>query len=242
MIKNILLWGGKSQALICQEMIFKKKIKYFDKIEKNFKINNPNNSNQYLVKYIYDPYLKEVEFNTNAKFSNKKNDLLKFVNKSDLFVVCIGGEHGMARYLISLELEKLGLKPFDIVSNHSYIDYSTKTGKGLQVMPNALIHSFCKIGDFCILNSSSTIDHECDLGNGVHIMGGASVAGRVKIGNFVTIGTNATILPDIKIANKVFIGAGAVVTKNVNENEVVVGNPARFLKNNKHNYSLDDFK
>jgi acetyltransferase-like isoleucine patch superfamily enzyme len=92
------------------------------------------------------------------------------------------------------------------------------------------------------LNTSSTIDHECEIGNGVHIMGGVSIAGRVKIGDYVTIGTNATIFPDLEISEGAFIGAGAVVRKNVKKNEIVVGNPSKFLKRNKHFYDLSFFK
>ena len=56
----------------------------------------------------------------------------------------------------------------------------------------------------------------------------------MNIGKYVTIGTNATILPDIVIEDGAYIGAGAVVTKNVKKNQIVVGNPAKFLKKNKH--------
>ena len=59
---------------------------------------------------------------------------------------------------------------------------------------------------------------------------GASIAGRVQVGNFVTIGTNSTILPDIRIEEGAYIGAGSVVNRDIKKNEVVVGNPAKFLK------------
>ena len=61
-------------------------------------------------------------------------------------------------------------------------------------------------------------------------MGGASISGRVKIGDFSSIGTNATILPNISIGKNSFIGAGAVVTKDVLDNQVVYGVPARLMK------------
>lgn len=38
------------------------------------------------------------------------------------------------------------------------------------------------------------------------------------------------IIPGVKIGNNVVVGAGAVVTKDVPDNCVVVGNPARILK------------
>ena len=50
------------------------------------------------------------------------------------------------------------------------------------------------------------------------------------VGEYSTIGTNAIVLPNRSIGKNSYVGAGAVVTKNVEDNSVVVGNPARFLK------------
>lgn len=49
------------------------------------------------------------------------------------------------------------------------------------------------------------------------------------IGDNVTLGANVCIIGDIKIGNNVIIGAGTVVTKDVPDNCVVVGNPARII-------------
>lgn len=49
----------------------------------------------------------------------------------------------------------------------------------------------------------------------------------IKVGNNVFIGSNTVILPNIKIGNNVLIGAGSVVTKDVPDNTVYAGNPAK---------------
>jgi acetyltransferase-like isoleucine patch superfamily enzyme len=69
-------------------------------------------------------------------------------------------------------------------------------------------------------------------------MGSAYIAGRVRINNYASIGANATIFPDITIGEGAIVGAGSVVTKNVNPYEIVVGNPAKFLKFNNKKYNL----
>ena len=50
-----------------------------------------------------------------------------------------------------------------------------------------------------------------------------------KIGNKVFLGANSVVMPGITIGNNVIVGAGAIVTKNIADNSVVVGNPARFM-------------
>lgn len=52
----------------------------------------------------------------------------------------------------------------------------------------------------------------------------------VTIGDNVWIGGNATILPGVSVGSNVVIGAGSVVVKDVPDNVVVVGNPARIVK------------
>lgn len=58
---------------------------------------------------------------------------------------------------------------------------------------------------------------------------GYSRVGRVDIGDDVFIGAGAIILPNVRIGNRVIIGAGAVVTRDIPDNSVAAGNPAKVL-------------
>ena len=57
-----------------------------------------------------------------------------------------------------------------------------------------------------------------------------AVATPVTIGNDVWIGGNETILPGVNIGDKAVIAAGAVVTKDVPDNTVAGGVPAKVIK------------
>ena len=52
----------------------------------------------------------------------------------------------------------------------------------------------------------------------------------ISIGNDVYFGNNVMVMPGVKIGNKVIIGAGAVVTRDIPDNSVAVGIPARVIK------------
>ena len=55
---------------------------------------------------------------------------------------------------------------------------------------------------------------------------------KTHIGKECFIGVNAIILPGVTIGNQVIVGAGSVVTKDIQSNCIVAGNPAKIIKEN----------
>lgn len=53
--------------------------------------------------------------------------------------------------------------------------------------------------------------------------------GRVTIGNNVFIGAESVVLPNVTIGDNVIIGANSTVTKDIPNDVVVAGNPARII-------------
>ncbi len=52
---------------------------------------------------------------------------------------------------------------------------------------------------------------------------------KVKIGDYVFLGADCIVMPGVTIGNRVIIGAGSIVTKDIPDNSVAVGNPARVI-------------
>jgi sugar O-acyltransferase (sialic acid O-acetyltransferase NeuD family) len=221
---KVFLWGGRSKARIIIEMISEI---YAEETE---------------IIGVFDRTLKQMPFDTKIKLYSEKTDIEMLCNQATHFIVCIGGEYGFARFKTAEKLKERGLLPLDLISPNGLLDKLESYGEGLQVMPGAIAHKFSRIGKQCILNTNSTVDHECLIGDGVHIMGGATIAGKVEIGDFSTIGTNATILPKIVIGKNVYVGAGAVVTKNIVDNVVIAGVPAKTLYSYKPDNDLSMFE
>ena len=62
------------------------------------------------------------------------------------------------------------------------------------------------------------------------------IIGTITIGNNVYIGMGVIVLPNVTIGNNVIIGAGSIVTKDIPDNSVAIGIPAKVIK------SIDDYK
>ncbi len=108
--------------------------------------------------------------------------------------------------------------------------------------PNGGIHLYGRI-------SWSTEPWIITLGNNVHITEGVKflthdggtllyrnkvpdleITKPIIVGNDVYIGNNVIILPGVTVGNNVIIGAGAVVSKDIPDNSVAIGVPARVIK------------
>ena len=83
-----------------------------------------------------------------------------------------------------------------------------------------------------------TIGDNVSLAPRVHILAhdastamflGKTRAANVTIGNEVFVGAGSIILPGVHIGNRVIIGASSIVSKDIPDNSVAVGNPAKVV-------------
>ena len=114
--------------------------------------------------------------------------------------------------------------------------FTTDFGKNIHLGKNVFINSGCKfqdqggiyIGDNALIGHNvvlATLNHEENPEKR-----GNLIPAPIKIGNDVWIGSNVTVLSGVTIGDGAIIAAGAVVTKDVEENTVVAGVPARYMR------------
>jgi len=103
-------------------------------------------------------------------------------------------------------------------------------GNGVLFAPLVQLSPDTTISDNCILLANSFIGHDSFLDKFAHVATNGVVGANVHVGKAVHVGSNATIREKIKIGDYSLVGAGAVVIKDVPENSIVVGNPAKVLK------------
>ena len=108
-----------------------------------------------------------------------------------------------------------------------FIEYGTGT---IIAQPYNYLTVNIKIGNFVWINTRSDIGHGVEIGDYTTIFTRVNIGGDVKIGSDCVIGSGVTIKPAVTIGNNVTIGAGAVVVKDVPNDVIIVGNPARILK------------
>ena len=161
--------------------------------------------------------------------------LIKWSKRNNIdnvgFVVCIGNPHGAARCEIAQKLSELGYIPYSVVDPSAIISNSSCIGEGVQIMAGAVIMPEVVIGNQCIINTRASIDHESIIDNGCEVSPGATLCGCVTMNFNSWVGAGATISPRCIIGKNSIVGAGAVVIDHVEDNSVVVGIPAKKIRN-----------
>jgi UDP-3-O-[3-hydroxymyristoyl] glucosamine N-acyltransferase len=111
-----------------------------------------------------------------------------------------------------------------IVGNHVEIGSLTTICRG--TLSNTIISDYSKIDDHV------HIAHNVHVGVGAMVVACAEISGGVKLGAGSWIGPNASVIQKKSIGKNAVVGIGANVLKDVPDDTVVAGNPAKFIRFN----------
>ena len=120
--------------------------------------------------------------------------------------------------------EDVRIGPRSMIGTNVVIDGSSSIGKrvsiqtGVYVCTNSTVEDYVFLGPRCVFTNDKYIMQRKYELRGPTVKKGASV------------GANAVLLPGITVGEGAVIGAGAVVTKNVPKRAIVVGTPAKVIK------------
>jgi len=139
------------------------------------------------------------------------------------------------------------VKIFDFVNAYGCsIDDFSKVGTFVEIQKGASIGKYCKISSHTFICEGVHIADRVFIGHGVMFTNDLFPRATKPDGSLQTdedwtmtptyvnegasIGSNATILAGVTIGKNALVGAGAMVTKDVPDNAVVAGNPAKIIK------------
>jgi UDP-perosamine 4-acetyltransferase len=118
----------------------------------------------------------------------------------------------------------------DIRHPDATVSDSARIGSGVTILARSVVNTGCVLGDNVLVNSGAIIEHDCCLASHVHVASGAVMAGGVTVGDSSHIGVGACVREGTRIGRNAVIGAGSVVVKDVPDDVVVMGVPARIAR------------
>ena len=212
MTKNkIILIGGGGHCKACIDVI--------------------EQENKFEIAGILDLPEKLGESILGYKIIGNDNDIVKYAQEGYNFLITIG-HLGNPQLRIELfdKIKKNGGKLPVIISSNAYVSKHSKIEEGSIIMHNTIVNANSNIGKNCIINNKALIEHDTVVKNNVHISTNATINGECKIEENCFVGSSSVLNHTVKITSNTIIGAGAVVTKDITENGIYVGSPAKKIK------------
>lgn len=158
------------------------------------------------------------------KLSSLRNEL-----KVEAIYCPIGNNPVRVRFLE--KAATLGYETPSFIHPAVLLPPSVIIGKGVYILPGTSIMPFVEIDDYVMMSIGINIAHHCRLCKGVFLSNGVNMGGTILIEEEAYVGVGATIMAGVeRIGKHCLIGAGTVVTKNIPDNAVAAGVPARILR------------
>lgn len=147
---------------------------------------------------------------------------------TNIHCVSIGVGESKIREKILTEL------PYDVefvnlIHPSAVISDWVNVGKGAIICAGCILTADINIGDFVQLNLNTTIGHDCEIKNFFTTAPNVNISGNCLIGDHVYFGTASCIKQGLTINSNITIGMGSVVTKNLTDEGIYVGIPAKKL-------------
>ena len=121
-------------------------------------------------------------------------------------------------------------------SGYSLIDPTVPRLRSLVHGPGLFVNAGCTLGaashfgEWVFINRGASVGHHAHFGDLVSLGPGAVVSGSVTLGRGCVVGAGAVVLPELSIGSNSVVGAGSVVTRDVPDNCLVLGVPAKVTK------------
>ncbi len=146
----------------------------------------------------------------------------------DGVIVAIGDNR--ARRRIFEKLLAAGIPLVSLIYHRAQVSRFARIGAGTVICAGAVVGPGAVIGDNCIINTGASVDHDCRVQDHAHLCPGAVLAGTVTVGEEAMLGTGTVVIPGITIGKRTITGAGSVIIRDLPDNLVVAGVPARLIR------------
>jgi sugar O-acyltransferase (sialic acid O-acetyltransferase NeuD family) len=143
------------------------------------------------------------------------------------------GEPELRSHLAEKCIEK-GLKLSTLISPYAYVSDSAVLDKGVIIAPFVSVQALAKIAKNVAVNTQAIIGHHVVVSDHAVISSQVNLGGASKVGTKSYVGMGALVLELLKIGDSSIVGMGSVVYKDIPDEVIALGNPARVARKNEN--------
>jgi acetyltransferase EpsM len=144
--------------------------------------------------------------------------------------VAVCGLGTTKRSVFTDQAAAMGLRFATIVHPTAHVSQASVVGEGAIVGVNVVVAAHAEIGRHVLLNRGSMVGHHTQIGDYVSVLPGANIAGSCVVGRAAYIGMGSIVIDHLSVGDESVVAAGAVVVEDVPANVLVVGIPAKVVK------------
>ena len=192
-----------------------------------------------ILQYVSEFQATSTEYNVKGFLDDDPQKLGRFIlghsvignttdytiKDNDWFIMAIG-QPGTQK-IVAERLRHKGARFLTIIHPKSYVADSAELGEGCIICPFCNVSSHAKLGRNVVLTCFSTAAHHSQLGDYSVLSPYSAVNGGAIIGEAVFLGTGSAVNPNKRVGNNSKIAAGSYVYRDVAENMIAMGNPAK---------------
>ena len=155
----------------------------------------------------------------------------EWLNAADeeIYAICSLGVASTRKKVIA-KFTNANIKWATLIDPDARLYRDSEIGKGSIICGGSILAINTKVHDHVIINLNCTLGHDDIVDDYCVINPGVNISGKVKLNKCVDMGTGAKAIQGLSVGSNTTVGAGAVVIKDLPENCVAVGAPAKPIK------------
>ena len=148
-------------------------------------------------------------------------------------IVALGDNYLREKVVLEIEEQIEDFDFINVIAKNTSISKTAQIGVGNVFMPGVIVNSEARIGNHCIINTNSSLEHNSVMEDYSSLSAGVTTGGYFSLGRYSAIALGVTVLDRISIGENVVVGSGSLVTKDVEDNVLIYGSPARVIRSRK---------
>lgn len=217
MKEKVVIIGGKGTAVVIAEQIYDSCVRFGKEIEVlGFAFDDPaykSGINGWPVlcgtREVYEKYREDESIK--FVYALYRSDVLK--------------ERIALRESLNIPMERY----LSFIHPTAYLAKSAQIGLANIILANCVINCNVLLGDFNTINTNSLIGHDTIIGSNNFIAAHTCIGSGLKIGSGNFTGLNCSIKNYVEMGDYNLIGMASNVVKNITDNNILIGNPAKPL-------------
>ena len=134
------------------------------------------------------------------------------------------------------KLKNDGIDVATLIHPDVYIPKTVRIGKGVTIQYGCFISCNVKIEDYVYIQPQVNVGHDDILREGCILSGMVNLAGGVSVGRYTYVGLSAAIKEGVSIGEYSIVGMYSAVYKDIQDEMIAMGNPARPMKRNEEHH------